>query len=205
LKIGLFGGTFDPPHVGHLVVADQALTELELDEIWFAPVGQPTHKDGRHVSEAVHRAAMTRLAIATHPCFRVCEDDINRAGPHYSLTLIQLLIEKHPQNSWFFIIGEDSLADLPKWHQPTALFALVQPIVAHRPGVRPGAAATAAIDAAVPGLSARIRWVGAPLLDLSSTDLRTRLREDRSVRYLMPRAVADYAYDNKLYLTPKAK
>ncbi len=199
MNVGLFGGTFDPPHIGHLVIADQALTELGLDEIWFAPVGQPTHKTGRSTSAAAHRAAMTRLAIATHPRFRLCEEDINRDGPHYSLTLVQRLIDTHPQVSWFFIIGEDSLVDLPKWHRPEALFALVQPVVAHRPGVMPGATTTAAVDTVVPGLSARIRWIGAPLLDLSSTDLRARLRQGRSVRYLLPRAVADYARDNQLY------
>jgi nicotinate-nucleotide adenylyltransferase len=197
MNIGIYGGTFDPPHIGHLVIGDQALHQLDLDELWFTPVGQPTHKPGRAISAAEHRVAMTRVAIATHPGFRVCEHDITRPGPHYSLTLMQLLRETYPQHTWTFVIGEDSLADLPKWHQPAALMSLVTLAVAHRPGSRPDAAN---IEAVVPGLYSRIQWIAAPLMDLSSTELRARLGDGRSVRYLIPRAVADYASEHRLYV-----
>jgi nicotinate-nucleotide adenylyltransferase len=196
MKVGVLGGTFDPPHIGHLVIGDQALHQLRLDEIWYTPVGQPTHKVGRPVSPAMHRVAMTRLAIATHAQFRLREDDVERPGPHYSLTLMQLLRERHPEHAFTFIIGEDSLADLPKWHQPARLLDLVALAVAHRPGIRPN---MAAIHAVVPDIERRVRWVEAPLLDLTSTDLRQRLGGGRSTRYLMPRAVADYAAEHALY------
>lgn len=201
MKVGLFGGTFDPPHIGHLVIADQALTALKLDTVWFVPVGQPTHKDAAQVSLARHRVAMTRLAIATHPLFRICEEDVERPGPHYSLTLLQLLRAHWPEHSWTFIIGEDSLADLPKWHQPAALLDLVRLAVAHRAGHTPD---SSALRGCVPDFEARladgrIAWVPAPLVDLSSTELRTRLAHGQSVRYLTPRPVADYAQAQDLY------
>jgi nicotinate-nucleotide adenylyltransferase len=195
MHIGILGGTFDPPHIGHLVIGDQALNALGLDEVWFTPVGQPTHK--RSVSAASHRVAMTRLAIATHPRFRVCERDVERPGPHYSLTLMHLLRAEHPAHTWTFIIGEDSLADLPDWHQPAALFELTQLAIAKRPGSAPD---LTAIRAVVPDIDARIQWIDAPLMDLSSTDLRARMRVGASVRYLIPRAVAEYASANGLFL-----
>jgi nicotinate-nucleotide adenylyltransferase len=196
MNVGILGGTFDPPHIGHLVIGDQALTELGLDEIWFTPVGQPPHKRAAQVSEAAHRVAMTRLAIATHPRFRVCERDVERPGPHYSLTLMQLLRAEHPRHTWTFIIGEDSLADLPDWHKPAELLALTRLAIARRPDSTPD---LAAIRAVVPGIDAQLNWIDAPLMDLSSTELRDRLRAGRSVRYLVPRAVAEYATQNGLY------
>jgi nicotinate-nucleotide adenylyltransferase len=179
MNIGIFGGTFDPPHIGHLVIADQALSALGLDEVWFTPVGQPTHKAALQVSPAVQRVAMTRLAIATHPRFRVCERDVERPGPHYSLTLLQTLRAEFPQHAWTFIIGEDSLADLPNWHRPAELFALTVLAVARRPG-------------SAPDLSA-IRGV-VPQID--------NVRSARSVRYLIPRAAAEYAIEHGLFVSP---
>lgn len=197
MNIGLLGGTFDPPHIGHLVIGDQALQQLGLDEVWFTPVGQPPHKPGRRVSASAHRVAMTRLAIATHPRFRVCEDDVDRPEPHYSLTLMQLLRAKHPQHSWTFIIGEDSLADLPKWHQPAALLALVTVAVARRPHSAPQMQSLREI---VPDIEQRIKWIDAPLMDLSSTELRSRIGTGQSTRYLVPRAVSEYAGEHRLYV-----
>jgi nicotinate-nucleotide adenylyltransferase len=196
MNIGLLGGTFDPPHIGHLVIGDQALQQLGLDEVWFTPVGQPPHKPGRRVSAAAHRVAMTRLAIATHSRFRVCEDDVDRPEPHYSLTLMQQLLEEHPQYRWTFIIGEDSLADLPKWHQPAALLDLVTLAVARRPHSAPQMQSLREI---VPDIEQRIRWIDAPLMDLSSTELRNRIGNGQSTRYLVPRTVSEYAGEHRLY------
>jgi nicotinate-nucleotide adenylyltransferase len=196
MRIGLLGGTFDPPHIGHLVLGDQAWQQLGLDEVWFTPVGQPPHKAGRVVSAAPHRTAMTRAAIGGHAAFRLCELDVQRPGPHYSLTLMQLLRERHPEHEWFFLIGEDSLADLPKWHRPDALIELVTLCVARRPGSR---ADHGDVFAFLPALRERLRWIDAPLLDLSSSDLRARLVDGRSVRYLVPDAALAYAEMNAVY------
>lgn len=196
MRIGILGGTFDPPHIGHLVLGDQAWQQLGLDEVWFTPVGQPPHKVGRVVSTAEHRIAMTRAAITGHAAFRLCEVDVQRPGPHYSLTLMQLLRAQFPQHEWFFLIGEDSLADLPRWHQPAKLIELVTLCVSRRPGSR---GEHAQLFDFLPALRERLRWIDAPLIDLSSSSLRERLVAGRSVRYLVPDAVLDVAHAQGVY------
>lgn len=196
MRIGILGGTFDPPHIGHLVLGDQAWQQLGLDEVWFTPVGQPPHKTGRIVSAAEHRIEMTRAAIAAHPAFLLCEEDVRRPAPHYSLTLMQMLHAQHPAHEWFFLIGEDSLADLPKWHRPDALIELVTLCVARRPGSRSD---HAAVFDFLPALRERLRWIDAPLIDLSSSELRARLVDGRSVRYLVPDGALAHAAENGVY------
>jgi nicotinate-nucleotide adenylyltransferase len=196
MKIGLFGGTFDPPHIGHLVIADQALRQLTLDVVWFAPVGQPTHKDNHHVSQAAHRVAMTRLAISDDPRFQLRLDDVVRPPPHYSLTLLESLKAKQPSDEFVFIVGGDSLEDLPNWHRPERLLALTQLAVAHRPGATPD---LSHLQKKFPDLRERVMWVDTPLMDLSSTDLRQRVRNGQSIRYLVQHEVEAYIHRNKLY------
>lgn len=196
MNIGIFGGTFDPPHIGHLVIADQALTQLKLDEVWFLPAGQPPHKRNGFVSDAEHRVAMARLAIQGHPGFKLSTFDVDRPGPHYSAIAMELLEQRHPQHDWCFIMGADSLEDLPHWHQPRRLIALATLAVAGRPGARPD---IKEIEHDIPGLSGRMRWVDAPLVDLSSTQLRAMARAGASLRYLVPDSVVDYIQQHGLY------
>ena len=196
MNIGIFGGTFDPPHIGHLVIADQAFTQLGLDEVWFLPVGQPPHKRGNHISDAEHRVAMVTHAIHGHPGFKLSRVDVDRPAPHYSVTALELLEAEHPQHDWCFIMGADSLEDLPHWHKPRRLIELATLAVAGRPGARPE---IREIETDVPGVSARVRWVTAPLVDLSSTDLRQMAREGKSLKYLVPDAVIAYADAHGLY------
>jgi nicotinate-nucleotide adenylyltransferase len=196
MNIGIFGGTFDPPHVGHLVIADQALTQLKLDEVWFMPAGQPPHKLNNDVSAAIHRVAMTRLAIKGHAGFKLSTFDVDRPGPHYSAIAIEMLEQQHPQHDWCFIMGADSLEDLPRWHQPSHLITLATLAVAGRPGARPD---LTIIEQHVPGVSARVRWVDALLVDLSSTQLREMVKAGASLRYLVPDAVIEYIQQHDLY------
>jgi nicotinate-nucleotide adenylyltransferase len=196
VNIGVLGGTFDPPHIGHLIVAEQARAQLQLDEVWFAPAGQPPHKRNRKVSEAKHRVTMTRLAIADNPCFKLCLTDIERPGPHYSTDLMRLLRQQHPRNQWYFIIGGDSLADLPNWHQPQQFVQLARLAVAHRPGFQPD---LAALEQTIPGLRERVAWVNSPLVYVSSSDLRARARQGLPLRYVVPREVEAYVQQNHLY------
>lgn len=199
MNIGIFGGTFDPPHVGHLVIADQALTQLGLDEVWFMPAGQPPHKLNNHVSAAQHRVAMTQLAIEGHAGFKLSTFDVDRPRPHYSSKAIELLEHRHPQHDWCFIMGADSLEDLPHWHEPRRLIALATLAVAGRPGARPD---IKEIEHDIPGLSTRVRWVDAPLVDLSSTQLRSMVRAGASLRYLVPDGVVEYIHQHRLYIDP---
>jgi nicotinate-nucleotide adenylyltransferase len=196
LNLGILGGTFDPPHIGHLIVAEQARAQLQLDEVWFAPAGQPPHKRNRKVSKAEHRVAMTRLAIADNPHFKLCLADIKRPGPHYSTDLMRLLRLQHPRNQWYFIIGGDSLADLPNWHQPQQFVQLARLAVAHRPGFQPD---LAALEQTIPGLSQRVAWVNSPLVYVSSSDLRARARQGLPLHYVVPGEVEAYVQQHRLY------
>jgi nicotinate-nucleotide adenylyltransferase len=198
MNIGIFGGTFDPPHVGHLVIADQALTQLKLDEVWFMPAGQPPHKVNNHVSAAVHRVEMTRLAIQDHAGFKLSTFDVDRPGPHYSAIAMELLEQAHPQHDWHFIMGADSLEDLPRWYEPRRLIAQATLAVAGRPGASTD---LHELEQVIPGLSKRVRWVNAPLVDLSSTQLRQMANAGASLRYLVPDAVREYIHQHRLYLS----
>lgn len=196
MNIGIFGGTFDPPHIGHLVIADQALTQLKLDEVWFMPVGQPPHKDSNAISDARHRVRMVQLAIGDHPAFRLSLIDVARPAPHYSSTALELLEAQHPHHDWCFIMGADSLQDLPHWHNPRRLIELATLAVAGRPGAHPD---LSRIEQDVPGVSDRVRWVNAPLVDISSSELRRMVRRNASLRYLVPHPVEMYIKTERLY------
>jgi len=196
VKIGVLGGTFDPPHIGHLIVASQAQAQLKLDQVWFTPVGQPPHKQDRVVSEAEHRVEMTRLAIADNSKFALCLEDVNRPAPHYTLTLMQMLREKHTEHSWHLVIGGDSLVDLPKWHQPELLNQLARLAVAHRPEAQPD---VSEIEKVIPGIAHNIDWIHSPLVHVSSSDLRRRHAAGLPLRYAVPDGVIAYLNQHQLY------
>jgi nicotinate-nucleotide adenylyltransferase len=196
MNIGIFGGTFDPPHIGHLIVADQALTQLQLDEIWFMPVGQPPHKLGNHVTPVHHRVTMVSLSIADHPAFRLSLVDVERPAPHYSSTALELLEARYPEHQWCFIMGADSLTDLPRWHNPGRLIALATLGIASRPGARPD---LEALERELPGLRERVHWIDTPLIDIASSDLRRIAQAGGSLRYLVPYPVETYIRTHRLY------
>lgn len=194
MRIGILGGTFDPPHIGHLVIADQARAQLGLDRIWFTPVGQPPHKS--NTSPAEHRVAMTRLAIEENDAFEVCLVDVERPPPHYTVHLFEELRRRHPTDEFWFIVGADALIDMPRWQQPRRILELAQVAVAHRPRYRPN---LEEIEAALPGIAHSLVWVDTPLTDLASNDLQRRARMGLPLRYVVTREVADYIHANNLY------
>lgn len=196
MRIGILGGTFDPPHIGHLVIADQTYTQLGLDRVWFAPVGQPPHKKDRYVSATQHRVAMTRLAIRDNPHFELCLADVERPTPHYITTLFDMLVQQHIDCEWYLIVGADSLMELPRWYQPQRLVQLVRFAVAHRPGYQPD---LAQLEQALPGLRAKVEWVDSPMIDLASSDLQRRARQGLPLRYVVTGEVATYIADHHLY------
>ncbi len=196
---GVFGGTFDPPHLGHLVLAEAARAELGLSEVVFMPAAQPPHKVGRPITPTAHRVAMVRHAVASHARFALSTLDAEREGPSYTLDTMLRLRERWGDTvTIFFIIGLDSLIDLPGWHQPEKLMQLVNFAVVARPGYY---ADMASLERALPGLLDRVIFVPAPLIGISSTAIRERVRAGQSIRYLVPRAVERYIYDKELYLT----
>jgi nicotinate-nucleotide adenylyltransferase len=197
-RIGLFGGTFDPPHVGHLALAEWARERLRLDRVVFMPAGSPPHKRGRPLSAAARRLAMTRLAVRGHPGFEVSALEARRRGPSYTVDTLRALRRAHPGARLYLLIGADSLDEFDTWHEPEAILELATLAVAARPGAR--AAPRAKRHAARGGRRAgRVARLGNPGLDVSSTAIRARVRAGRTVRFLVPDAVAAYIARHRLY------
>ncbi len=195
MHIGILGGTFDPPHIGHLVIADQACAQLRLDRVWFAPAGDPPHKSNQ-ATPVEHRIAMLQLAIQDNPRFELCRVDVERPGPHYSFELVEILYAHHPGCAWHFILGADSFMEMPHWRNPERLIALARLGVAQRPGT---SIDTGTVEHALPGITQRVDWVDTPLIDVSSTDLRRRVRAGWPLRYVTPETVVAYIERAGLY------
>ena len=199
MRVGVIGGTFDPIHAGHLILAEQARDQLALEQVVFVPAGQPPHKATKQITASQHRLAMVQLAIADHVAFAVSRIDLDREGPCYSVETIALLQENWgPETEIYFLIGEDSLRDLPLWHQPDRLLRLCQIVAIQRPGYHVD---LNALDRQLAGAANRIQTIASPLIDISSTDIRERVRENRSIRYLVPDAVRRYIEQHDLYTT----
>ena len=197
LRLGILGGTFDPIHNGHLVAAQETHYQLALDRILFVPAGTPPHKPNKPVSPAHHRLHMIELAIASQPAFGISRVDVDRPGPHYTVDMLQLLRNEWPPDAHlFFIEGSDSLAEMVSWYQPQQLIQLCELAVVRRPG---SDVDLAELERRLPGLNSRLHWIDMPLLDISSTDLRARVREGRPISYLVPATVEAYISENGLY------
>jgi nicotinate-nucleotide adenylyltransferase len=195
-RLGILGGTFDPPHIAHLVMADQARDQLKLERVLFVPAGQPPHKLDRSVSPVEVRVAMTELAIAGHPAFELARVDVDRPGPHYTADMLALIHRAHPGDELYLLIGSDSLRDLLSWYEPVRVVAQARLAVMRRPNAEPD---LLALKAALPGMGGRVDWVDAPWLDISSSDIQRRVRAGLSIRYLVPKAVASLIAEQGLY------
>ena len=188
-KIGLLGGTFDPPHLAHLVLAQTALDELKLDEIWFIPAFRPPHKRGERVSSFAHRLAMLRLAIRGNKRFKVLTIEKEKGGLSYTVETLPLLRRKHPNTHFFLLLGSDNLAELSSWKEPEKVFSMAQPVFAHRPRT----------EETLPTWLEHAVWLSNPRLEISATDLRARVRAGRTIRYLIPETVELYIRKKGLY------
>ena len=199
-RIGLFGGTFDPPHVGHLALAEWARDSLRLDRVLLVPAGLPPHKGRSRLSSVAHRVAMTRLAARDNPAFTVSTLEARRDGPSFTVDTLRALRRREPRARIFLLMGADSLEEFPGWHDPPGILALATLAVAARPGARAaeGRAAGARARARL-GRAARVVWLRNPGLELSSRAIRARVRAGRTVRYLVPEAVARYIARHRLY------
>lgn len=195
-RLGILGGTFDPPHVAHLVMADQARAQLKLARVFFVPAGQPPHKLDRALSPVEHRVAMTQLAIAGNEGFVISRMDVDRPGPHYTADMLALVQAEHPGDELYLVIGSDSLRDLKIWHKPASVVAQARLAVIRRPGAEPD---WHVLEEAGPEISACVDWVDAPRLDISSTDIQRRVRAGLAIRYLVPMPVERYIVEHGLY------
>jgi len=190
MKIGLFGGSFDPVHIAHVALAQVALTQLALDQVRWVPAGNPWQKE-RAMTPAVHREAMVRLAIAGEPKFMLDRCELERSGPSYTLDTVRQLQAAHPGAEWFLIIGEDQYAGLHTWNDWTELLQRVTLAVANRPDV------TAQPSPEVQAFTHR--RVDLPAMPVSSTDIRGRLAAAQGIDDLVPPAVARYIDQHHLY------
>lgn len=191
-RLGIFGGTFDPPHLGHLALAEWAREELELDRVLFVPAGSPPHKRAAR-SGAEHRVAMTRLAIRNNPAFEVSTLEVRRPGPSYTADTVAALAVANPGARLWLLMGADMYATFDTWARPGEIAALAALAVA----LRPGAKAPRPSRAARLGLG--VRRLANPGLEVSSSAVRARARRGASLRYLVPDAVARYIEEFGLY------
>ncbi len=196
MRIGILGGTFDPPHFGHLRMAEAALAQLRLDKILFAPVGVQPLKPEAHSSAPEHRARMVELAIAPYPQFELSRADLDRPGPHYTVDLLSIIQAQYPHAGLWFIMGEDSLRDLLRWREPARLLELARLAVLRRSG---GAPTWEALITALPQLPDRIDWLDRAEIDITASDIRERLIHGQPINHLVPAAVSDYLTAQHLY------
>jgi nicotinate-nucleotide adenylyltransferase len=199
-RIGIIGGTFDPVHYAHLAIAEEVYAALKLTRLFFVPAGQPPHKMGYNVTPARHRLAMLELAIAANPHFSLSLVDIQRSGPSYTVDTLRLLRQElGPNARLYFVIGGDSLGDLPGWREPVGILAQATIVALMRPGYTEVSGYREQLEARLPGLQQRLITLDGPRMDISSTDLRCRVAEGRPIKYQTPEAVEEYILRQRLY------
>lgn len=200
-RVGVFGGTFDPVHYGHLVVAEEVYATLHLAEMVFVPAGQPPHKTREVITAAEHRLAMLELAIASNPHFTISRVDLDRSGPSYTVDTLRLLREQWgDETAIYFVIGGDSLEDLLGWYDPPGILEQLSYLVAvRRPGYIESEEYYDWLEARLPGIKQRLLVVDAPQFEISATGLRSRVAEGRPIKYQTPDSVESYIIQYGLY------
>lgn len=193
MKVGIMGGTFDPIHLGHLLAGELAREAAGLDEVWFMPSHVPPHKVPGPAASPEERLAMVRLAVEGHPFFRVTDIEIRKGGTSYTVDTLELLLREHPDTEFSYIIGADMVLYLPKWYRIGDIVRHVDFIGLARPGW------DADLSALPEAIAGRVRLVPMIQVEISSTEIRTRLREGRTVRYLLPESVRSHIEGRGLY------
>lgn len=196
MRIGLFGGSFDPVHVGHLVVAEQALWQAGLDEVWFLPTAAAPHKPEKARASFQARVDMIQFATSGHDRLKICLIENELPAPNFTVNTLKTLSARHPEHLWYFILGGDMLADLPQWREPAKIAQMAGLVVMPRPGspVQTGEDLKGKL-----GVPVRLLELEGPRLEISSKWLRATLGTGGSVRYLIPRAVEKYIEEHELY------
>ncbi|MEO8287749.1 MAG: nicotinate-nucleotide adenylyltransferase [Chloroflexota bacterium] len=198
-RIGIMGGSFDPIHIAHLLMAETVRESLSLDLVLFLPAGTQPLKQGKRATPAAHRVAMVELAIASNPAFALSRLDVDRAGPSYTADSIEHLRQEWggpEQTALWFIIGSDSLLTLPQWREPDRIIAQARLAIVRRPTFN---ADISPVEAKIPGITAALDWVDAPLMEISGTEIRRRAESGLSIRYMVPERVREYIEIHALY------
>ena len=198
MNIGVLGGTFDPIHSGHIVIAEKARLKCGLAKVLFVPAGQPWLKTDRTITAPSHRIEMVKLAIAANPHFELSSIDVDRPGPSYTVDTVNILQQQlGVEARIFFLLGWDSLAELPQWKEPPRMIQLCQLVAVTRPGFsRPD---LKALEEEVPGITQSVAWLDMPPVDISSSDIRYKIARGLSIHSLVPKDVESYIVEQKLY------
>jgi len=196
-RVGIFGGTFDPIHLGHLLLAEEARVQLNLDRVYLVPAGDPPHKQDRPITPVEHRVRMVELATADAPQLWASRIDADRAGPHYSLEMIRLLRRAIGESAaLYFLMGLDSLRDLPTWHSPAQLLDEVTIVALTRPGIELD---WQQLHQALPGIQEKVVLLEMPALEIASSHLRQRIQQGIPIHFQVRRAVEAYITKHNLY------
>lgn len=186
-RVGIFGGSFDPPHLGHLILAAEAYNTLQLDRLYWVLTPDPPHKRGQLLSPASMRVELLRAAIQDNPDFQFSTVDLDRPGPHFTLDTVKLIREQNSGSQLYYLIGGDSLHDFPNWHKPQELLDQLDGLgVMRRPG---DAVELESLEIQLPGISEKVIFIDAPLLEIASSEIRLRILQDRPYRYYLPEPV----------------
>lgn len=196
-RLGVFGGTFDPPHVGHLILAAEARDQLDLDCTVWVLTPDPPHKHGKEISLLEHRLSMVELAIAQDEAFSLSHVDIDRPGPHYTIDTVTILKNQYEDQELYYLMGGDSLANLPQWYRANEFLTIVDGIgVMRRPGDEID---LSELKEKLPQLNKKLHFVTAPLLEISANQIRQRAQQQRAYRYYLLPSVYDYIKTQKIY------
>ncbi len=199
MRIGIFGGTFDPPHIGHLILASETKSQLELDRLLWVITPDPPHKQNQNITSIETRFKLVKAAIEGNPDFELSHLEMDRPGPHYAVDTVRLLADSYRGSDLIYLIGGDSLHDLPAWYRAGELIELCAQIGVMR---RPGDSVNFdELEQRLPGITNRLRIVSAPLLEISASQIRTRIANGKPYRYYLPEAVYRMIVDHKYYLT----
>lgn len=199
-RLGIYGGSFDPVHLGHLLLAETCREECSLDRVLFLPCRQSPHKPHGAVATGQQRAEMLEFAVAGDPRFGVCRIELERPGPSFTVETLRQLCDEQPESELFFLMGADSLTDLPLWREPLTILELATVVAVNR-GHRPPPDLILLESRLGPIVRDRVQIVTMPGIELSATEIRERVRSGRSLRFRVPRAVEEYIRQNGLYQT----
>ncbi|HWQ04571.1 MAG TPA: nicotinate-nucleotide adenylyltransferase [Longilinea sp.] len=197
MRIGIFGGTFDPPHIGHQILAAEAAAQLRLDRVLWVVTPNPPHKLGHRISDDLIRLRLVRAAAAGNPLFEVSTIEFERQGPHYAVDTLGFLALHFPGSELFYLMGGDSLRDLPTWHEPGEFLQRCAGVgVMRRPG---DDIDLPALEEVLPGITSRTHYIDAPLIEISASDIRLRVPAGKPYRYLVPQRVFSLIERLQLY------
>ncbi len=197
MRLGIFGGTFDPPHIGHLILAAEAYHSLNLDQVLWVITPDPPHKQGQAITPLQHRLDMVEATLESDPAFALSHIEIDRPGPQYVVDTMYLLRQRFPDGELIYLIGGDSLSNLPNWYRPRQFLALCSALgVMRRPEDKID---LDVLESALTGITPKIQFIEAPMLQISSRDIRERVKQNKPFRYYITNTVYQIIQERHLY------